>query len=145
MREETLLDCRTHVSGWLWCSLWFHLECLAFCRVGILCGPLELWRTQVVRGIRPPRHARTARVLEAGTQWHGCNCSRKEIEFFQIKRAAWWLPLRALTTPELPRGLWSPSDQKWEARGSSIQLRCTVLACSWERRNPSESHPYAAC
>ena len=30
----------------------------------------------------PPRHPRTSRVLEVGSQWRGCKCSLQEIDIF---------------------------------------------------------------
>ena len=61
------------------CSLQFRLECLAFCRVGsedTLWLVRTLGRKQVVssRHSAPPRHARTSRVLDVGSEWHGCKC-----------------------------------------------------------------------
>ena len=71
----------SHVSGWLWCSLWFHLECFAFCRVGsgdALWSVRTFGRRQVFRGIRPLAAAASCK----------CSCPEVGIRFFSFRISA---------------------------------------------------------
>ena len=98
--------CLSHVSGWfrlLRCSLWLHLKCLAFCRVrgyrvarGNVGAQAGCSRHSAAQW--PPHHPRTARVLDVESKWHGCKCSRHEIDIFgcfQSERRSCEPPLRA--------------------------------------------------
>ena len=78
--------CLPHVSGCLrlvevFAAIPFGVSCFLSCGVGeTLCPVGTLVRRQVVSSRhsccrRPPRHARASRVLEVGSQWHGCKCS----------------------------------------------------------------------
>ena len=78
--------CVSQVSGWLglaevFAVLPLGVSCFLSCRVGRYF--VARWNVGAQAGCFiaafdcrwPPRHARTRRVLEVGSQWHGCKCS----------------------------------------------------------------------
>ena len=77
LHAETLFGCRSfQVGRGVRCGSTRSVSLSVVSGRGILCGPLTLWaagRLFAAFGYkRPPRHARTARVLKVGSRWHGC-------------------------------------------------------------------------
>ena len=78
--------CSSHVSGWL-----MLVEVFPVVPLGVSCFLscwvwgyyVARWNVRAQAGCfiaafghrRPPRHVSTSRVLEVGSQWHGCKCS----------------------------------------------------------------------
>ena len=78
--------CSLPVSGWLtlveaFAAVPLGVSCFLSCWVGGYFVASQNVGAQAGCFIaafgyrRPPRDARTSRVLEVGRQWHGCNCS----------------------------------------------------------------------
>ena len=89
--------CLSHVSGWLRCSLWFHLECLAICGVGSG-DPLRPVSKLERRQVASTRHSATGcrRVMHAGSCSEGREpVARVHMQMdiiwgFQNKKARSW-------------------------------------------------------